>query len=118
MCPVAKTTDGRIVLLFTNNDGSQRSARHVWDGDGRTRNPQWIAVGREVPDKARNAGLIFGEPRVLVEVDDSGPTNLKTGISMPQFFERRGRYFVCYNVNKQDILLDEIPADVLDSLTP
>jgi hypothetical protein len=118
MCPIAKTADGRIVLLFTNNDGSQRGARHVWDGDGRTRNPQWIVVGREVPGEAKNAGLIFGEPRVLVEVDDSGPTNLKTGISMPQFFERRGRYFVCYNVNKQDILLDEIPADVLDSLTP
>jgi hypothetical protein len=118
MCPIARTSDGRLVLLFTNNDGSQRGAHHVWDGDGRTRNPQWIAVGRELSGDDRNAGLVFGDPRVLAEVDDSGDTNLKTGISMPQFFEREGRYFVCYNVNKRDILLDEIPATVLDALTP
>jgi hypothetical protein len=118
MCPIAKTTDGRFVLLFTNNDGSQRGAQHVWDGDGRTRNPQWMVVGREVPGEERNGGLVFGEPMVLAEVDDSGETNLKTGISMPQFFEREGRYFVCYNINKLDILLDEVPAGILDALTP
>ena len=117
MCPIAQTTDGRIVLLFTNNDGSQRGARHVWDGNGRTRNPQWIAVGREVPGETRNAGLAFGTPRILAEVDDSGETNLKTGISMPQFLERDGRHFVCYNVNKEHILLDEVPAAWLDELT-
>lgn len=118
MCPIAKTRDERFVLLFTNNDGSQRGARHVWDGDGRTRNPQWITVGRETSRDERNAGLTFGKPMVLAEVDDSGPTDLKTGISMPQFFEREGRYFVCYNVNKRDILLDEIPAEGLKALTP
>lgn len=118
MCPIAPTADGRIVLLFTNNDGSQRGARHVWDGDGRTRNPQWIAVGRQLPGETRNAGLVFGTPMILVDVDDSGETNLKTGISMPQFFQADGRNFVCYNVNKEHILLDEIPAAVLDALTP
>ena len=118
MCPIAKTSDGRVVLLFTNNDGFGRGARHVWDGDGKTRNPQWIVVGREVPGETRNAGLVFGEPMVLAEVDDSGTTDLKTGISMPQLFERRGRCFVCYNVNKLDILLDEIPASALDDMTP
>ena len=118
MCPIARTTDGRIVLLFTNNDGSDRGANHLWDGDGRTRNPQWIAVGREIPGETRNAGLLFGAPMILAEVDDSGETNLKTGISMPQFFERDGRYFVAYNINKEHLLLDEIPAPVLDALTP
>jgi hypothetical protein len=118
MCPLARTTDGRIVLLFTNNDGSQRGAAHVWDGCGRTRNPQWIAVARQVPGEKENAGLVFGPPRILAEVDDSGPVNLKTGISMPQFFERDGRYFVMYNINKEHILLDEIPAATLDALTP
>jgi len=118
MCPIATTSDGRLVLLFTNNDGSARGARHVWDGAGRTRNPQWIAVGRAIPGEERNAGLVFGEPMVLVEVDDSGPTNLKTGISMPQFFEREGRYFVMYNINKEHILLDELPPEVMERLTP
>ena len=118
MCPLAKTSDGRYLLLFCNNDGSRRDARHVWDGDGRTRNPQWIVVGREIPGETRNGGLIFGEPMILAEVDDSGEVNLKTGISMPQFFEREGRYFVCYNVNKEHIVLDEIPTEVLDRLTP
>lgn len=118
MCPIARTDDGRLVLLFTNNDGNRRGAQHVWDGDGRTRNPQWIAVAREIPGETRNAGLLFGEPIILADVDDSGETNLKTGISMPQFFQREGRSFVCYNINKELILLDEIPAKVLDMLTP
>jgi hypothetical protein len=118
MCPIAPTGDGRYVLLFTNNDGSQRGAAHVWDGDGRTRNPQWFAVARGVPGQERNGGLVFGEPRLLVEVDDGGEVNLKTGISMPQFIARDGRYFVAYNINKEQILLDEIPAGVLDTMTP
>jgi len=118
MCPIAPTGDGRYVLLFTNNDGSQRGAAHVWDGDGRTRNPQWFAVGRAIEGEERNGGLVFGEPRVLVDVDDSGEVNLKTGISMPQFFARDGRFFVAYNINKEHILLDEIPAGVLDEMTP
>ena len=118
MCPVARMSDGRIVLLFTNNDGSQRGAQHVWHGEGRTRNPQWFVVGRQMPGVEDNAGLVFGEPRILAEVDASGQTNLKTGISMPQFFERDGRYFVMYNINKEHILLDEIPAAVLDEMTP
>jgi len=46
-----------------------------------------------------------------------GRANLKTGISMPQFFERAGRYFVCYKVNKEHILLDELPAAVMNRLT-
>jgi hypothetical protein len=118
MCPMAKTSDGRYVLLFTNNDGTDRGAKHLWDGRGTTRNPQWFVVGREVPGERDNAGLVFGEPRVLAKVDDTGETTLKTGISMPQFFERDGRYFVCYNIDKEHILLDEIPADVLDAMTP
>jgi len=118
MCPIAKTRDGRVILLFTNNDGSRRGAAHVWDGDGHTRNPQWFCVGREAPGETRNGGLVFGEPRILCEVDDTGETNLKTGISMPQYFEREGRHFVLYNINKEHLLLDEIPADVIDAMTP
>ena len=118
MCPIARTSDGSFVLLFTNNDGSRRGARHAWDGDGHTRNPQWFVVGRESPGESRNAGIEFGEPRMLCEVDDGGEVNLKTGISMPQFFEREGRYFVCYNINKEHILLDKIPAALIDEMTP
>lgn len=118
MCPITKTSDGRFVLCFTNNDGSKRGAKHLWEGDGKTRNPQWIVVGCEIPGETRNAGVRFGEPIILAEVDDSGETNLKTGISMPQFLERDGRYFVCYNISKEHLLLDEIPAEVLDKLTP
>ncbi len=118
MCPIAKTSDGRIILLFTNNDGSERGAQHVWDGDGRTRNPQWFVVGRQIPSETRNAGLVFGKPRILVDVDDTGEINLKTGISMPQFFERDGRYFIMYNINKEHLLLDEIPATILDEMSP
>jgi len=54
----------------------------------------------------------------VAEVDDTGETNLKTGISMPQFLEREGRYFVLYNINKEHLLLDEIPAAVLAAAEP
>lgn len=118
MCPVTQMCDGRIVLLFTNNDGTRRGARHVWDGDGRTRNPQWLVVGREMPGEIRNAGLVFGEPLLLAEVDDSGETNLKTGVSMPQFLERDSGCYVMYNVNKEHVLLDRIPADALAAISP
>lgn len=118
MCPLSRLPDGRLLLLFTNNDGSSRGARHVWDGDGRTRNPQWFAIGRQIQGEERNAGLVFGRPRILAEVDDGGAANLKTGISMPYYFHRDGGHFVAYNINKEHVLLDEIPADVLDGMTP
>ncbi len=118
MCPITRLADGRIVLLFTNNDGTARGARHVWEGDGKTRNPQWFAVARQIPGEARNGGLRFGAPRLLAEVDDAGDVNLKTGISMPQFLEQGGRYFIAYNINKEHLLLDEIPMAVLDEMTP
>lgn len=113
MCPIARVDDHRLILLFTNNDGTRRGARHVWDGDGRTRNPQWFVIGTELPGEARNAGLTFGAAHELAEVDDSGEVNLKTGISMPQFISHRERHFVMYNVNKEHILLDEIQNDTL-----
>lgn len=113
MCPITQLADGRVILLFTNNDGTRRGARHVWEGNGKTRNPQWLAVGRELPGERRNGGLHFGEPLLVAEVDDTGEANLKTGISMPQCFEREGRTFVMYNINKEHLLLDEIPSAVL-----
>jgi hypothetical protein len=118
MCPIARFADGRFILFFTNNDGSARGAAHVWDGDGHTRNPQWFAIGREIPGETRNGGLVFGEPRILADVDDTGDVNLKTGISMPQYFGADGRHFVCYNANKEHLFLDEIPAAVIDDMTP
>lgn len=113
MCPAALTSNGKVVLLFTDNDGTLRGAQHQWDGDGRTRNPQYFTVGKFVPGEERNGGLAFGDKVLLAEVDDSGTTNLKTGVSMPHFFERDGRSFIAYNVNKEHLLLDEIPAGYL-----
>jgi len=118
MCPIARLRDGRFLLCFTNNDGSARNAAHVWEGDGRTRNPQWFAVARQVPGETRNGGLLFGPPRLLAEVDDTIDPNLKTGLSMPQYFADGDRHFICYNANKEFLLLDEIPAAVLDEMTP
>ncbi|MBU0608586.1 MAG: hypothetical protein KKI08_11925 [Armatimonadetes bacterium] len=75
-------------------------------------------MGRQLPGERRNGGLCFGEPFLLAEVDDTGETNLKTGISMPQFLKRAGRYFVMYNINKEHLLLDEIPAEALAAAEP
>jgi hypothetical protein len=123
MCPIARLPDGRLLLLFTNNDGTRNGAAHVWDGGNRTRNPQWFVVGREIPGETRNAGLVFGEPRILAEADDTeSPDGFRasfcTGISMPQYFHVGGRHFVQYGLKKEHILLDEIPAAVIDAMTP
>lgn len=123
MCPIARLPDGRFMLLFTNNDGTRNSATHVWDGGNRTRNPQWFLIGRELPGEERNGGLVFGEPRVLAEADDrESPDGFRastcTGIAMPQYIAAAGRHFVQYGLKKEHILLDEIPAAVIDAMTP
>lgn len=123
MCPLAQLPDGRFMLLFTHNDGTRNGAAHVWDGGCRTRNPQWFAIGREVPGEERNGGLLFGEPRILAEADElESPDGFRastcTGIAMPQYFAADGRHFVQYGLKKEHILLDEIPASVIDAMTP
>lgn len=123
MCPLAKLPDGRFLLLFTNNDGTRNGAAHVWDGGNRTRNPQWFAVGREIPGEPRNGGLVFGPPRILAEADntewaDGFRASACTGIAMPQYIAAGGRHFVQYGLKKEHLLLDEIPADVIDAMTP
>lgn len=123
MCPLARLPDNRFILLFTNNDGTKNGAEHVWDGGCRTRNPQWFAIGREIPGESRNGGLVFGEPRILASADENeNPDGFRastaTGISMPQYFSSAGRHFVQYGLKKEHILLDEIPADVINAMTP
>lgn len=118
LCPMTKTSDGRFVLLFCNNNGMQRGGSHIWD-TGKVRNPQWIAVGCDT-GSTRNLGLWFGDPFILAEAAEgrSMQDTVAPEISMPQFIERNGRYFVSYSVKKRDILVDEIPAAVLDGITP
>jgi hypothetical protein len=123
MVPIARLPDGRFILLFTNNDGTKKGAEHVWDGGCRTRNPQWFAIGREIPGEQRNGGLIFGEPRILASADEAEPkdgftASTATGISMPQYIAAEGRHFVQYGLLKEHILLDEISASVIDEMTP
>jgi len=123
MCPIARLPDGRFLLLFTNNDGTGNGAEHVWDGGCRTRNPQWFVIGREIPGEGRNAGLLFGEPRILAEADEfEAPDGFRastcTGISMPQYIAADGRHFVQYGLKKEHILLDEVPESVFDAMTP
>ncbi|MBP6507241.1 MAG: exo-alpha-sialidase [Opitutaceae bacterium] len=123
MCPLARLPDGRFILLFTNNDGTRNGATHVWDGGNRTRNPQWFVIGRELPGEERNGGLIFGEPRILASAsDEESPDGFRastcTGIAMPQYVHAAGRHFVQYGLKKEHILLDEIPAAVIDAMTP
>jgi len=118
LCPIARTTDGRCVLLFTNNNGMARGANHIWD-TGKVRNPQWIVAAAETGAQA-DAGLWFGDPLILAEAaegrtrQDQAPGE----ISMPQFIERKGRFFVCYSLKRRDILLDELPRAMLDAITP
>ena len=67
--------------------------------------------------------MIFGEPRILASVDDRDSpdgfrTSSCTGISMPQYFHAEGRHFVQYGMKKEHILIDEIPAAIIDEMTP
>ena len=118
MCPIAKTTDDRYVLLFTNNNGLHRGGNHIWD-TGKVRNPQWMVVARETGAEA-NAGLWFGDPIIVAQAAE-GRTMQDTAppeISTPQFIEHNGHYFVTYSVKKRDVLVDEIPAAVMEAITP
>jgi hypothetical protein len=119
MCPIAKTSDGHFVLLFNNNDGSMNGSRHVWDGFN-NRNPLWMVVGWEIPAENGNGGLIFGKPEIVAEADKIGKMQQGKGdqISMPQFIEVDGNYYLCYNIKKYDILMDKIPKEFLDKLSP
>ena len=118
LCPMAKMSDGRYILLFTNNNGSSRGATHIWDAD-RARNPQWIVMASETNAEA-NGGLWFGSPMDIAEAADGRTRQDQTRgeISMPQFVERKGQAFVAYSVKRRDILLDELPPAILEALTP
>ena len=67
MCPIASLSDGRVFFLFTNNDGSMRNARHLWDGNGTTRNPQWFVIGRQMQGEEKNAGLLDEIPASVMD---------------------------------------------------
>lgn len=112
--PVTRLADGRLVLLFHNNDGSAHGGQDVWDFH-RNRTPLWVAVGRQGHVR-KNAGLFFKAPRVLL-TNDAQPegADRRTEISYPQFFTFAGRYFVLYNDKKRDIKINEVDPALVDA---
>ena len=118
-CPITRLSDGRFVLLSSLNDGFDHGSSHVWDSP-HNRSPYYIKVGVQDATSGENAGLTFGEAVLLAATDpEADMTNpFKHGISSPQFLEHDGRYFVAYSANNNDIVLDEIPVELLDQATP
>ena len=118
LCPIAKTPDGRLALLFHNNSGFERGASHIWD-TAKVRNPQWLLLAKETGE-AGNAGLWFGDPLIVAEAAEGRTRQdpLPAEIATPQFVERKGHYFVTYSLKTRDILVDELPGPILDAIAP
>jgi hypothetical protein len=105
-CPIAKMPDGRFVLLFHNTKP---------DASGwYPRDPLWIAVGREIPGSADNAGLVFAPPKILVYNDGrpGGPFK-DCEICYPAFYTIAGKHFVAYANKTCQLRINEVPAELL-----
>ena len=106
-CPITKLADGRLVFIFHNT----RPEGSGWY----PRDPLWIAVGREAPGVAENAGLYFTRPRVVVYNDGvpGGPFK-DFEIGYPQCYEFAGQHYVAYANKTCQLRINEVPAALLD----
>jgi hypothetical protein len=104
-CPIHKTADGRVILLFHN----AKPNSFGWH----PRHPLWIAVGHEDSTVGGNAGLVFSAPRELLHNDQvpGGPFK-DAEISYPQYYEIAGRQVVVYANKTSEIRISQIPSSM------
>jgi hypothetical protein len=126
-CPIYCARDGRIIFFFRNDntplpDPILGDHLNYW----RNRDPIHVTVGREVPSRAHarpsiaekdddNAGLYFNKPRIVlsrtqIRVDDVKPHRTA---QYPQILQWGDRFFTVYSSEKTDIMVKEIPTELL-----
>ncbi|MDH7602447.1 MAG: sialidase family protein [Armatimonadota bacterium] len=125
-CPIYCTRDGRIIFFFRNDnaplpDPVLGDHLNYW----RNRDPFHVTVGRESPLVARgrsrsdcdddNAGLYFNKPRIILSGTNVDPQDVRPHrtAQYPQILQWADRFFTVYSSEKTDILVKEIPCELL-----
>jgi len=115
--------DGRVIFFFRNDNAPLADPvlgdhLNYW----RNRDPFHVTVGREMPQLAQglgpdedNAGLYFDKPRVVLSGTDIDPQERQPHrtAQYPQILQWADRFFAVYSSEKTDILVKEIPAEML-----
>jgi len=106
-CPLYRLDDGRLLLVFYDNDGTGHGATGPTD-IRRNRTPAWYALG-EVVDHPTHP-VRFDGPRVLADNDcvAYGPSDRTEIASYPSFFEHGGRAYLWYPDRKHFLLGKEL----------
>ena len=108
---LGRLADGRLVMLFHNNDGTING----YDGptDWRSRNPVFISIGTEIEDPGTEQPVAFGEPQLFC--DNGGPDQPFAGslALYGTFFEFEGTCYWWYPDAIRFLLGKVVPADLL-----
>jgi hypothetical protein len=110
-CPLYRLGDGRLLLVFYDNDGTGHGATgptHI----RRNRTPAWYALG-EVIDYPTHP-VRFDGPWILADNDcvAYGPNERTEIASYPSFFEHDGRAYLWYPDRKHFLLGKDLREDL------
>jgi len=112
-CPLYKLADGRLVLVFHNNDGSANGGQGPTDSR-RVRRPVWVAIGREIshPDHP----MIFTRPQILADNGGAaqGPSGHTQIGTYPSLFEFEGKVYFWYPDRKHFLLGKVLGPELLN----
>ena len=117
-CTITNTRDGRIIFYVRNENSPIGKTLSYWAN----RDPHHVTVGREMPEMAvgmdpeeDNAGLYFSQPQVVLSGIDLSPDDVepRRTAQYPQILQWGDRFFTIYSSRKTDILVKEIPAEML-----
>ena len=125
-CTMFALRDGRYLCLTNNNPGCRLGFDAFAVGEGRVwnstyivRNPLYLTVG--VYDPSARQPIRFGTPQAWLDSGDVAVGQRKKSSTAPVYCaltEWRGKTMLWYPDRKYYILGREIPADLLDRLTP
>jgi hypothetical protein len=110
-CPLYTLDDGRMLLVFFNNDGTGHGANDPKD-IRKNRTPAWYAIGQEVDHPTHP--IAFDGPWILADNDrvPYGPNDRTEIASYPSFFEFDDTAYFWYPDRKHFLLGKDITAEV------
>jgi hypothetical protein len=109
--PLYELSDGRLLLVFYNNDGTGHGGTGPRDLS-RNRTPAWYSIGEYVDHPSHP--IEFEPPRILVDNDriPFGPNDRTEVATYTSFFEHRGRAYFWYPDRKHYLLGKDITSTV------
>jgi len=111
--PLYELSDGRLLLVFYNNDGTGHGGTGPTDLR-RNRTPAWYTVGEYVDHPSHP--VEFDPPRVLVDNDrvPYGPNDRTEVATYTSFFEHDGRAYFWYPDRKHYLLGKDLSSMLYD----